>query len=171
MKIRHNIKQDGCTLSGQILETIFEEGGKRGDNNSCYSSDKEFLFISASVPQLQNSILYVWGDISNRDGIQVSYTYDTPEEAKNALEHINEFTKKGEKSMKVEERNYLMINKDNEIVDTLKTKKEVLEHASASSYEVIDISNAPRYNKVTTSRMVLQKPAKVAKVAKKKGKK
>ena len=70
---------------------------------------------------------------------------------------------KREKSMKVEERNYLMINKDNEIVDTLKTKKEVLEHASASSYEVIDISNAPRYNKVTTSRMVLQKPAKVAK--------
>ena len=65
--------------------------------------------------------------------------------------------------MKVEERNYLMINKDNEIMDTLKTKKEVLEHASASSYEVIDISNAPRYNKVTTSRMVLQKPAKVAK--------
>ena len=88
MKIRHNIKQDGCTLSGQILETIFEEGGKRGDNNSCYSSDKEFFINSGSVPQLQNSILYVWGDISNRDESQVSYGYDTPEEAKKVLSYI-----------------------------------------------------------------------------------
>jgi hypothetical protein len=31
MKIKHTITRDGCTLSGKILETIFEGDEKRGD--------------------------------------------------------------------------------------------------------------------------------------------
>lgn len=60
MRIKHSIVRNGCTLSGQILETVFEEGEKRGDSKSRYSKDENFQVISYEIPELYRSTLYVW---------------------------------------------------------------------------------------------------------------
>lgn len=79
---------------------------------------------------------------------------------------------KGAKKVKEEKRNYIVVKKDSNSIEciSLLTKKEAIE-ACESIFYIIDISNAPRYNKVTTFRMVPQKVVKVVKKIKKKTKK
>ena len=76
----------------------------------------------------------------------------------------------GGKKVKEEKRNYIVVNSDCDNVEheRLLTKSEAMDKVNGSNYYAVDISNAPRYNKVTTSRMVMQK---VDKKIKKKTKK
>lgn len=92
MRIKHNISRDGCTLRGQILETIFEENEEREDLKYHYSKDWEFTLQSYYNPELKRSRLYVYGEMKINDKITISYTYNSVEEAKKALDYINEFT-------------------------------------------------------------------------------
>lgn len=93
MKIRHNIKiqEDGVTLKGQILETIFEEGEERGRATN-RSKDECFLIDSLGGPALSNSSLCVWGASPAIDDATVAYTHYSKAEAQRALAYINEFT-------------------------------------------------------------------------------
>lgn len=91
MKIKHSITREGCKLSGHILETIFEEGEKRGDWNIHYTKDREYSLRSSTYPELNCDRLFVhWGSESG-DNKEVSYTYKSEKEAQQALDYINEF--------------------------------------------------------------------------------
>lgn len=92
MKIRHNITRTWCTLSGQILETIFEEGEKRSDHKEHYSKDKSFLIKSGWFPELTIEKLYVHWCEKENDNQTVSHTYSSESEAQNILDCINEFS-------------------------------------------------------------------------------
>ena len=63
-----------------------------------------------------------------------------------------------EKKVKKAKENYIVVNSDTDRLEVgrLSTKAEAIETCTDSDY-IIDISKAPHYNKVTTSRMVLQK--------------
>ncbi len=96
MKIKHNIIRDWKTLRGRILDTIFEEGEKRGDGKIHYSKDKKFYICSFGTPELttygKKDVLYVFWVSKTSDNQEVSYTYETEEEAQRVLDYINEFT-------------------------------------------------------------------------------
>ena len=92
MRIRHNIKREGCTLSGQILETIFEEGEERGDIVNQFTKDKQFYIVSTNFPQLSRNCLYVHWTLSVRDNNKLSYAYPYEQEAQEVLDYINEFS-------------------------------------------------------------------------------
>lgn len=91
MKIEHNITRNGCTLSGYITNTIFEEGEKRGDNIKLYTSDWNFNIKSSAVPELEYE-LFVWWTSEDDDNKLVSATYGTEELAQRILDYINKFT-------------------------------------------------------------------------------
>ena len=67
-------------------------------------------------------------------------------------------------TMKQEERKYIVINHTSDSTGTsnLLSKKEAMDYCT-SGHTIIDISKAPRYKKVTTSRMVEDKPKKTTK--------
>ncbi len=91
MKIKHNITRKGCTLSGHILETIFEEGEKPGDFKEHRTKDKRFYICSAGNPFVSDYALYVhW--LSSEIKNEVSFTYLSEQEAQQALDYINEFS-------------------------------------------------------------------------------
>jgi len=94
MKIKHNLKilEDWVTIQGQILETIFESGEKRGDWKDCLSEDEKYRLSSRIFPQLKGHFLCVYWADKNTDNEIISYKYDTPEEAQKVLDYINEFT-------------------------------------------------------------------------------
>lgn len=95
MKIRTTLKiqKDGRTIKGQITETIYEDGEKRGDCKNHYSKDGVFRIRSSLFPSLVLDYLAVWGfDEAISDDIVISYTYKTKEQAQKVMSYINEFT-------------------------------------------------------------------------------
>lgn len=102
MKIKHNITRTGRTLSGQILDTIFEEGEERGDCKAHYNKDKTFFIVSMDSPELtHNSICLHWEN-HNMDLNIVSFTYSSEKQAQKALDYINEFTVQEEEKEYIE---------------------------------------------------------------------
>lgn len=96
MKIRHNlaVQDDGVTIKGQILETIFEEWEERGDSKRHYSKDWNFYIFSCGYPNLYENDLYVHGTNTSLDDNIVSNTYSSPEKTQKIMNYINEFTVK-----------------------------------------------------------------------------
>jgi len=71
---------------------------------------------------------------------------------------------KGGKKVKKAKENYIVISEDGDIpAGRTLTKEDVMSTTYDKNYYILDISKAPRYSKVTTSRMVLQKPEKKGK--------
>lgn len=105
MKIRHNlaVQDDGVTIKGQILETIFEEREKRWDSKFHYSKDWNFSIYSCSYPKLYENDLYVHGDNTPLDDNIISKTYSSPEKAQKIMNYINEFTVKEDEFTRWEE--------------------------------------------------------------------
>ena len=70
----------------------------------------------------------------------------------------------GVKKVKQEERKYIVIHSVTDSIETnnLLTKTEAMDYCSSGDI-IIDISKAPRYTKVTTSRMVEEKKKKKGK--------
>lgn len=89
--IKHNIKREGCTLSGQILDCKFSGGAERGDNVRYYSKDKELLLQSSNKPELCRYMFFVWGSCMGTDLNTISYTYPTEQEAQDMLDFLNTF--------------------------------------------------------------------------------
>jgi hypothetical protein len=96
MKIKHDFKiqEDGRTIKGQILETIFEKEERRGAGESYYSQDGGFYLESYEFPYLFSDSLYVWGREKHLDNNIIEKTYRSKEEAQKIMNYINEFTAK-----------------------------------------------------------------------------
>ena len=92
MKIKHNIKKNWRTLSGRILETIFEEWEYRWDIEEHYIKDNRLLVCSGKFPLLNNYCLSVFWSDENKDNYLLEYEYNTEERAQQVLDYINEFT-------------------------------------------------------------------------------
>ena len=94
MKIKHNFKilEDWLTISGNILETIFEEWENRWDRKENYTKDWKFYILSIDYPEFKPNWLYVHWDDTDHNNIMCVKTYKTEEEAKQVMERINEFT-------------------------------------------------------------------------------
>lgn len=90
MKLKHTIKRDGCTLSGQIIETIFEGDEKRGDRKDIQVGS--FTFVSSVEPELIDESLYVHGYREYWDTQFVQWTYSSEREAQAMLDAINFIT-------------------------------------------------------------------------------
>lgn len=91
MKLKHTIKRDGCTLSGRILETIFEGNEKRGDRKYIRVNDI-YLIVSVARPYLTYWKVYVHWEDSDYDSEPVSCTYDCEQGAQAMLDAINSIT-------------------------------------------------------------------------------
>ncbi|MHA1972983.1 MAG: hypothetical protein ACTSW1_08320 [Candidatus Hodarchaeales archaeon] len=91
MKIKHNIVRDGCNLSGQILDVDFEDIVRGAHHMSSCEAEGVFCLRSNKQPQLGDSGLFVWGSNAARDYDVVSCSYDSPEQAQQVLDYINEF--------------------------------------------------------------------------------
>ena len=92
MRIKHSISRQGCTLSGQILETIFEEGEERGYWKIYCTKDKEFYFMSYILPILYSDGLCVHWDRASQDNNYIKQYYPSEQEAQQVLDYINEFS-------------------------------------------------------------------------------
>jgi len=92
MKIRHNIQRYWRKLEWYILETLFEEGERKGDEKPHYTSDWIFRILSDALPELCREKLYVHWRNKERDNRKVSHVYESEENAKRVLAQINEFT-------------------------------------------------------------------------------
>jgi len=92
MKIKHNIKRNWNTLSGRILETIFEEWERRWNVKEYCTKDWFFCICSDNNPELIDNILCVFWRKRDKDNYLLEYKYNTRERAQQVLDYINEFT-------------------------------------------------------------------------------
>lgn len=93
IKIKHNIKRKGCTISGQILDCQFSGKEERGH---AFIKKGKYFIMSAALPQIWKNELWIWGNVKSRDLIEMSYTYSTEQAAQDMLDFINTFTDKEE---------------------------------------------------------------------------
>lgn len=102
LKLKHTLKLEWKTISGKITDVIWNDN-KRGDGITIYNKDRTLRIVSLVLPELFESVFYVWGNNYgdsgyNDDGI-VIYTYDTEEQAQKMYDFIMEHTKKDEKEL------------------------------------------------------------------------
>lgn len=110
IKIKHNIKRDGCTLSGQILDCQFCGGAKRNDWVDYFSKDEKLVLTSCSGPQISDKMVFVWGEKKENDFDTISYTYPTEKKAQDMLDFINTFVEKeGTVQSEPKEKRYMLI--------------------------------------------------------------
>lgn len=102
IKIKHDIKREGCSLKGHILDCKFSNGFHRGDWQEIETGDfkntqegtmpKDYKSIgSTNYPKLTKFSLFVWGNEKEKDLWEVFYIYDTEHEAQSMLDFINTF--------------------------------------------------------------------------------
>lgn len=89
IKIKHNIKREGCTLSGQILDCNFISGF-RGNIKTIIING--FYLKSFIYPELRLKDFYIWGYKDEHDMQMISYTYPSEKDAQDMLDFINRFT-------------------------------------------------------------------------------
>ena len=110
IKIKHNIKRDGCTLSGQILDCQFLDGAKRGDGVRYFNKDKKLFLVSIGKPELWISIIFIWGSHTKQDLNILFYTYPTEQAAQDMLDFINTFVEKDEAvKEETKEKRYMIV--------------------------------------------------------------
>lgn len=108
--IKHNIKREGCTLSGQILDCQFLDGAERGDGVDYYDDKINLLLTSCGEPELWRDIFFVWGRLTERDLSPISYTYPTGQAAQDMLDFINTFVgKEGTVQSEPKEKRYKIV--------------------------------------------------------------
>ena len=109
--IKHNIKREGCILSGQILDCQFLDGAERDDRVYYYDKNEKRHLISCGYsPELWGNTLFVWAKGKERDLNMLSYTYTTEQEAQAMLDFINTFVEKeGTVQSEPKEKRYMLI--------------------------------------------------------------
>ena len=112
--IKHNIKREGCTLSGQILDCQFLDGAERDDRVYYYDKNEKRHLISCGYsPELWGNTLFVWAKGKDRDLNMLSYTYPTEQAAQDMLDFINTFVEKeGTVQSEPKEKRYKLIESE-----------------------------------------------------------
>lgn len=107
IKIKHNIKRDGCTLSGQILYCQFLVG-ERG--NFPTVNIGKFYLGSLFKPELSLKDFFVWGHVKANDLQKICYNYPSEKDAQDMLDFINTFVEKeGTVQSEPKEKRYMLI--------------------------------------------------------------
>ena len=115
--IKHNIKREGCILSGQILDCQFLDGAERDDRVYYYDKNEKRHLISCGYsPELWGNTLFVWAKGKERDLNMLSYTYPTEQAAQDMLDFINTFVEKDEPK---EKRYKLIESPDGKTLDEM----------------------------------------------------
>ena len=91
LKLKHNLKLEGKTIRGQILDIKWNDQ-ERGDCKNNYNKKKDFYICSANHPELNRLVLFVCGKTKVKDNNTISYTFESEERAKEVYDFIMENT-------------------------------------------------------------------------------
>ncbi len=129
--IKHNIKREGCTLSGQILDCQFLDGAKRGDGVRYFNKNNKLFLSSVFNSEIDGNKFFVWGSDNRYDLDVISYTYPTEQAAQDMLDFINTFVEKDETVQEEpKEKRYKIVESPDG-----KTLSEMVEIISKALYE------------------------------------
>lgn len=117
MRLKIELKLEGTTVSGIVLEQDEILRTNEGRNPELVIRNTEFLILSSFCPALIGNRLYVRGRIRSTDNTTFSESYDTTEDAdkvyKTIIELVNELN--GELGGVVDERGNALFVTDNAI--------------------------------------------------------
>lgn len=118
MKLKIELKSDGNTISGRVLEQDESLRRKTSDENlELIIGNTVFSILSSFEPELFENSLYVRGILDYNDDLAFDYSYDSLESAesvyKNIIELVNELN--GELGGVVDERGNVLFAKSDTI--------------------------------------------------------
>ncbi len=91
-KLAVGVKQFGRMVIGRVLEQVESLRSRTEDESLTLwtSSDEKFTINSVIDPDLCKSILYIRGEITDKDNEEFYHLFGTEEEAAQCVQHIRE---------------------------------------------------------------------------------